>query len=72
MFIEDEGYPLWLVMKRIPEMDDAISVVFVMAGSHKEAMKSAGETEPEGVIVYVTSMWNMFERFAFMVEPDLN
>ena len=69
-FTEDEGYPLWLVMKRIPEMDDAISVIFVMAGSHKEAVRKAEETWPKGEIMYVTSMWNLFERLEFMCERE--
>jgi len=71
-FSEDESFPLWLVIKRIPEMDDAISITFVMALSHKEALKEANETKPEGDIVYISSLWNMFERLDFMVEMGKN
>lgn len=70
VFTEDESYPLWLVMKRIPEMDDAISITFIMATSHREAVKEAENTPPDGEIAYVSSLWNMFERLDFMVNKD--
>lgn len=71
-FTEDESFPLWLVMKRIPQMDDAISITFIMAPSHKDAMAKAKETEPEGDIAYITSIWNLFERLEFMVDQEDN
>lgn len=69
-FKEDEAYPLWLIIKRIPTMDDAIAITFIMANNHKEAVKKAEEISPDGEVAYVSSLWNMFERLEFMVDTN--
>ena len=70
VFQEDEAYPLWLIIKRIEEIDDAISISFIMAKSHKDALIEAKKTPPEGEIAYISSLWNLLERLEFMVEKD--
>jgi len=69
-YIEDEAYPLYLVMKTIPEMDDAISITFIMSPSHKDALNKANEILPKGEVAYIASLWSLLERLEFMVSND--
>jgi len=65
-YSEDESYPMWQVIKRIENMNDAISITLVMAKTHEEAMKISNETEPLGEVIYITSIFNLFQRLEFL------
>lgn len=68
---ENQNYPLWIVLKEIPSSKESLlSVLFIFAQTHKEAIEQAEKMGQEGEIFYINSMWNMFERLEDMVENE--
>lgn len=67
-FEENQNYPLWLILKEIPSTSRGLlSVMFINAMTHKQAIEKAEKMGEQGEIFYVSSMWNLFERLEDMI-----
>jgi len=67
-FEENQNFPLWLILKELPSTSEIlISVMFINATTHAQAIEKAKTMGAEGEIFYVSSMWNLFERLEDMI-----